>query len=94
MRGFTVCAQVVLSMWYFKTDSTSFNISATLDKIGIEKNRLSLLERTCLRTQLSEHWASIPKVVGSIPTAVRRELYYRKDDVVFYKIMLIWNFLV
>ena len=44
-------------MWYFGTESSSSNITYS--------NRPDRV------AQLAEHWASIPKVVGSIPTVAR-----------------------
>ena len=51
-----------------------------IEHIGIEGTRLRLgtthSNRLGLVAQLADHWTSIPKVAGSIPTIVREPAQY------------------
>ena len=63
--------QVGSCMWYFGTESSSFDIMCNhyFFCVGVMSHTRTDLHD--LVAQLAEHWASIPKVVGSFPTVAR-----------------------
>ena len=55
----------IIFTWVHNTNTEKIIL---LDYIGIEGTNITYSNRPDRVAQLAEHWASIPKVVGSIPT--------------------------